>query len=400
MRDESTVNMFLEIIREKLDYSVEAGEEEVRELIASTVYKETLNDKMTLSQREELCKILFDSIRKLDILQELIEDDEVSEIMVNGYENIFVERNGVLNKWDKKFASKEKFEDVIQQIVSGSNRTVNESEPIVDSRLTGGERVNVVLSPPALNGPILTIRRFPKEVFTMETLVEKGSISKEAADLMSELVVAGYNIFVSGGTSSGKTTMLNALSGCIPSKERVVTIEDSAELQLSGIENIVKLETRNANSSGCGAITIRDLIRTSLRMRPDRLIVGEVRGGEVVDMLQAFNTGHEGSMSTGHANSSNDMLVRLEAMYMQAVEIPLEAIKRQIASGIDIMVHLERERDGRRYVTEINEVYGVEEGQIVLSPLFTLEQSEKGYVLTKTNELTNRRKLEKLNGLR
>lgn len=370
-------------------------DDEVKKLIAEFVFKETEDKRLSLKERENLVKNIFDSIRKLDVLQELIEDEAVSEIMVNGFDHIFIEKGGEIKEWNKTFASKERFEDVIQQMVAVCNRTVNESDPIVDGRLSGGERINVVLSPPAVYGPILTIRRFPKEVFTMDKLIENKSISSEAADFLKKAVRAGYNVFVSGGTSSGKTTLLNALSNFIPENERVITIEDSAELNIKSVKNLVRLETRNANSSGCSAITIRDLIRTALRMRPDRIIVGEVRGAEVADMLQAFNTGHEGSLSTAHANSSQDMLTRLEAMYLQSAEIPLEAIRKQIASGIDIMVHLERGRDGIRRVTEINEVTSNEKQSIVLRKLFEIRKTEEGYLPVKVSSLLNTAKLEK-----
>ena len=383
------------VVRNNLDLSVQNREDEVRSLIAQTVYKETKEGKFSLKDKEDLVKIIFDSIRKLDILQELIEDESVSEIMVNGYDHIFVERKGEMCEWNKQFKSKEKLDDVIQQIVASCNRVVNESEPIVDARLEAGERVNIVLSPPAVYGPIITIRRFPKDVFSMDNLIEMGSISPEGAAFLKKAVRAGYNIFVSGGTSSGKTTLLNILSDFSPPKERVITIEDSAELKIKSIDNLVRLETRNANSSGCEAITIKDLIKTALRMRPDRIIVGEVRGAEVADMLQAFNTGHEGSMSTGHANSAADMLTRLEAMYLQNAEIPLEAIKKQIASGIDIMVHLERGRDKVRRVTEISEVTSNDHKSVVLKTIFELRNYEDGFRLVKTGELTNTSKMEK-----
>ncbi len=384
------------IVRSEIDPYSEMDESEIKRLIAEIVYRETGDVHLSLKEKESLVKSIFDSIRKLDILQELIEDEEVSEIMVNGYERIFIEKGGSIREWDKSFATKEKLDDVIQQIVSSCNRVVNESEPIVDARLTGGERVNIVLSPPAINGPIMTIRRFPKEVFTMKKLIENGSISPEAAGFLKDAVTAGYNIFVSGGTSSGKTTLLNVLCDFIPPKERVITIEDSAELNIKTIENLVRLETRNSNSSGCEAITIRDLIKTALRMRPDRIIVGEVRGAEVVDMLQAFNTGHDGSLSTGHANSARDMITRLEAMYLQSSEIPLEAIRKQIASGIDILVHLERGRDGKRRVTEIDELTSDGNRSIALHTIFELEESPDGIKIVKKGDLINTGKLNRI----
>ena len=395
MIDEREILRLTSIVRTELDMSEEQSEEEVRRLIARIVYRETEDENLSLKERETLVKNIFDSIRKLDVLQELIEDEEISEIMVNGYDRIFIEKKGTILEWNKKFSSVEKLEDVIQQIVSECNRVVNESEPIVDARLSNGERVNIVLSPPAVTGPIITIRRFPKEVFTMGKMIENKSITPEAASFLETVVRAGYNVFVSGGTSSGKTTLLNVLSDFIPSGERVITIEDSAELQIKSVENLVRLETRNANSSGCEAITIKDLIKTALRMRPDRIIVGEVRGAEVADMLQAFNTGHEGSLSTGHANSSYDMLTRLEAMYIQNAEIPLEAVRMQIASGIDIMIHLERGRDGVRRVTEINEITHGENKNILLNKLFETQITGRDYNLVKVGQLINTRKMNR-----
>ena len=394
MIDEREILRLTSIVRTELDMSEEQSEEEVRRLIARIVYRETEDENLSLKERETLVKNIFDSIRKLDVLQELIEDEEISEIMVNGYDRIFIEKKGTILEWNKKFSSVEKLEDVIQQIVSECNRVVNESEPIVDARLSNGERVNIVLSPPAVTGPIITIRRFPKEDFTMGKMIENKSITPEAASFLETVVRAGYNVFVSGGTSSGKTTLLNVLSDFIPSGERVITIEDSAELQIKSVENLVRLETRNANSSGCEAITIKDLIKTALRMRPDRIIVGEVRGAEVADMLQAMNTGHN-SMSTGHANSSADMITRLEAMYLQNAEISLESIRRQIASGIDIMIHLERSKSGSRRVTEISEVTSDENKSIVLRKLFDTVMTGKESVLVKVGELKNTYKLEK-----
>jgi len=396
MIDEKETERLIAIVRSEIDLSSDPSEDEVKVLIAQTVYRETFENNYSYKDRDNLVKIIFDSIRKLDVLQELIEDEEISEIMVNGYDRIFVEKRGNIFEWPKKFASKEKLDDVIQQIVSSCNRAVNQSEPIVDARLPDGERVNIVLSPPAVIGPIMTIRRFPKEVFTMEKLIENGSITGEAAEFLKSAVRSGYNCFVSGGTSSGKTTLLNVLSEYIPKGERVITIEDSAELQIKSVENLVRLETRNSNSSGCVAITIKDLIKTALRMRPDWVIVGEVRGAEVADMLQAMNTGHF-SMSTGHANSSKDMITRLEAMYLQNAEIPLESIRRQIASGIDIMIHLERGENGIRRVTEISEVTSDEDKSIVLRKIFDTETVGSKYVLKKVGELKDTYKMEKRN---
>ena len=310
-------------------------------------------------------------------MQELTDDPKVTEIMINGYDHIFLERAGRLYRWDKKFESKEKLEDVIQQIVAKCNRTVNEASPIVDARLENGSRVNIVLQPVALNGPIVTIRRFPERPFLMDDLMGFGAINEEAVDFLRKLVIAGYNIFISGGTGSGKTTFLNALSDFIPKGERIITIEDSAELQIVGVDNLVRLETRNANVEGCSEITIRDLIKSSLRMRPDRIIVGEVRGAEAIDMLQALNTGHDGSLSTGHANSAADMLARLETMILMGMDLPIPAIRGQLASGIDIIVHLGRLRDKSRKVLEIAEVLDYEDGEIKLQPLYRfIEEAE------------------------
>lgn len=394
MIDENEILKYTSSVRSELEVYEDSKEDEVRSEIARIIYRETAEENYSLKDRETLVKNVFDSIRKLDVLQELIEDEEISEIMVNGYDHIFIEKKGTIYEWNKRFSSREKLEDVIQQIVSSCNRVVNESEPIVDARLAGGERVNIVLSPPAVVGPIITIRRFPRNVFTMEKMIENKSISKEAAAFLQDAVRAGYNIFVSGGTSSGKTTLLNVLSDFIPARERVVTIEDSAELQIKSVDNLVRLETRNANSSGCAAITIKDLIKTALRMRPDRIIVGEVRGAEVADMLQAMNTGHN-SMSTGHANSAADMITRLEAMYLQNAEIPLESIRRQIASGIEIMIHLERSKTGLRRVTEINEVTSGENKSIELKKIFDTKFVGGEPVLMRVGELGNRYKMEK-----
>ena len=361
-------------LKEKLsadiDYSTERSDEEMQELIDEMLIRESKEMPMSLAERRHLRKELFDAIRKLDVLQELVDDPHITEIMINGPDCVFIEQNGRLFRSELRFESREKLENVIQQIVSDCNRVVNEASPIVDARLRGGARVNVVLSPVALNGPIVTIRRFPDKPIMMEDLISYGSISEEVCEWLSRLVQAKYNIFISGGTGSGKTTFLNALSYYIPKEERIITIEDSAELQILGIPNLVRMETRNANVEGCREITIRDLIKTSLRMRPDRIIVGEVRGGEAFDMMQCLNTGHDGSMSTGHANGSKDMLSRLENMILMGMEIPLAAIKQQIASGIDIIVHLGRLRDKSRKVLEIVEVEGFVEGEIVLNPLY------------------------------
>jgi len=367
-----------ERVLQKMDFSMDLTEEQIEEMIDEEVLAAGRMQYLPLEKKRELGKELFFSIRRLDILQDLILDESVTEIMVNGPENIFVEREGKLTRYERHFESKEKLEDVIQQIIAGSNRVVNEATPIVDARLENGARVNVVLSPIALNGPILTIRRFPSDPILMKNLLELGSITEEAAVFLKKLVIAGYNIFISGGTGSGKTTFLNALSQFIPPSERIITIEDSAELQLQEVENLVRMETRNANVKGCEQISIRDLIRASLRMRPDRIIVGEVRGSEAIDMLQALNTGHDGSLSTGHANSSRDMLSRLETMVLMGMDLPLAAIRRQIASGIDLIVHLARLRDRTRKVLEIVEVTGYEQGEIQCRKLYEfVEEGEE-----------------------
>lgn len=362
---------------EHMDFSRELSDEDIRDAIADRLRAREFGGRMNVYERARLGKELFYTIRGLDVLQELIEDSQVTEIMINGLEGIFVERAGRLFPWPFGFESAEKLQDVIQQIVAGCNRVVNETSPIVDARLENGSRVNVVLGPIALNGPVVTIRRFPEEPIGMDELLAMGSVSEEACRFLEKLVRARYNIFISGGTGSGKTTFLNALAGFIPSDERLITIEDSAELQIRGIPNLVRMETRNANVEGCRPITIRDLIKTSLRMRPDRIIVGEVRGGEAVDLIgSALNCGHDGSMSTGHANSARDMLMRLETMMLMGVELPLPAIRRQIASGVDIIVHLGRLRDKTRKVLEIAEVTGFEDGEITLSLLYAFEEEE------------------------
>lgn len=363
-----------ETLAASIDYSREISDEEMQELIDELLIREGKKQALNLTEKESLRKELFHAVRKLDVLQELIDDTDITEIMINGPENIFIEKKGRLIHSEMKFESKEKLCDVIQQIVAACNRVVNESSPIVDARLENGARVNVVLNPIALNGPIVTIRRFPDKPIAMEDLISFGSIPENVCLWLRDLVRARYNIFISGGTGSGKTTFLNALSNYIPKEERIITIEDSAELQILNIPNIVRLETRNANVEGCKEITIRDLIKSSLRMRPDRIIVGEVRGGEAFDMMQCLNMGHDGSMSTGHANSSGDMLYRLENMILMGMDLPLNAIKQQIASGIDIIIHLGRLRDKSRKVLEIVEVLGFQDGAIKLNPLYRFEE--------------------------
>lgn len=386
-------------LRQKIDLSREVSDEEVREMIDEMVIHCSRQYALSLKDRQQLGREIFDAIRRMDILQELVEEEEVTEIMINGTQGIFIERKGRLFQWDKNFASKEKLEDVIQQIVAKCNRAVNEASPIVDARLENGARVNIVLAPVALNGPIVTIRRFPSHPIGMTDLLAYGSLTQEAAQDLEKWVRAGYNIIISGGTGSGKTTFLNALSQYIPSTDRVITIEDSAELQLQGIPNLVRLETRDSKGEGTTAITIRDLIRSSLRMRPDRIIVGEVRGSEAIDMLQALNTGHDGSLSTGHANSATDMLMRLETMMLMGMELPLSAVRRQIASGVDIIVQLGRLRDKSRKVLEIVEITGYEDGEIVTRPLYQFQETgtdEAGHVmgqLQMCNPLTHTDKL-------
>lgn len=375
-----------QMVQERLDYGRDYTDEEVEDTIDEVLMEQENLELCSVELRRRLRKELFDSLRRLDILQIFVDDSSVTEIMINGLDHIFVEKDGQLQELDRAFDSMEKLQDVIQQIVAGCNRVVNEASPIVDARLSNGARVNIVMSPIALNGPIITIRRFPDKPITMQKLIAMETISPEAADFLKTLVKAGYNIFVSGGTGSGKTTFLNVLSGFIPPEQRIITIEDSAELQLQGIPNLVRLETRNGNAEGCREIGIRELIRSSLRMRPDRIIVGEVRGAEAIDMLQCMNTGHDGSMSTGHANSAADMLSRLENMVLMGMDLPLPAIRNQIASGVDIIVHLGRIRDKSRKVLEITEVVGCENGEIRLNPLYCFEElgeSSEGKVVGK-----------------
>ncbi len=361
----------------RLDMTRDMEDEELTELIYEVLQEVSQEEYLPLDQKTMLGKELFNAFRKLDLLQEFLEDDDITEIMINGTQNIFIEKAGRISQSDKRFLSADKLEDVIQQIVAGSNRLVNEASPIVDARLADGSRVNVVLPPVALNGPIVTIRKFAKEVITMNKLMEWQSINSEVSGFLASLVAAGYNIFISGGTGSGKTTFLNALSQYIPKNERIITIEDNAELQIQNIKNLVRLEARNANVEGTGEVTIRDLIKSALRMRPDRIIVGEVRSAEAIDMLQAINTGHDGSLSTGHANSPKDMISRLETMVLMGMDLPLPAIERQIASGLDIIVHLGRLRDKSRKVLEVTEVLGYWDGQIHLQTIYRYEEIRK-----------------------
>ena len=362
---------------EELDMSRELEDGEILELIDRMILGEPGLQYSALQEKISLRQELFYSIRRLDVLQELIEDNSVTEIMVNGPDHIFIERQGRIQQWDKRFTSQEKLEDVIQQIVGRCNRVINESIPIVDARLENGARVHAVVEPVALDGPILTIRRFPDEPISL------GSVTRECVDFLAKLVQARYSILIGGGTGSGKTTFLNALSAYIPADERVITIEDNAELQIQGVANLVRLETKTANTRGGAEVTIRDLIKAALRMRPDRLIVGEVRGAEAVDLLQALNTGHDGSLSTLHSNSSRDTGSRLETMALMGMDLPLEAVQRQIVSGVDVLVHLGRMRDKSRKVLEVAEVTGVEGGQICLQPLFDYREGE-GLIQTGT----------------
>lgn len=385
-----TFQAIRDLLMEKLDMSREMTDREILDEIDQLILNRMRDSYISLNEKLQLRQELFYSVRKLDVLQELIEDETVTEIMVNGPDAIFVERGGRLGKWDKSFTSREKLEDVIQQIAGRCNRVINESMPIVDARLENGARVNAVISPVALNGPILTIRRFPDSPITMNRLIALGSLTCECARFLKALVRARYSIVIGGGTGSGKTTFLGALSDYIPEDERIITIEDNAELKIQGVENLVRLEAKMANMEGAVSVSIRDLIKTALRMRPDRIVVGEVRGGEAVDMLQALNTGHEGSLSTAHANSARDMLSRLETMTLMGVDLPLEAIRRQIASGVDILIHLGRMRDKTRKVLEITEVCGYEKNEIITRTLF---RREEDLGLVQVSELLNREKL-------
>ena len=353
------------------------SDEELEEKVEEIVQQKLRGVYCSIEQRVSIIQQVYSSIRGFGLLDTIISDDTITEVMINGPENVFIEQNGRLFKLDKQFESQRRLEDVIQRIVGLAGREVNQANPICDTRLPDGSRVNVVLPPIALCGPTLTIRKFSKTPMTIERLIQYGSLTQDIADKLEMLVKAKYNIFVCGGTGSGKTTFLNALSNYIPKDERVITIEDSAELQITGVDNLVSLETRNANASGAGQITIRDLIKSSLRMRPERIVVGEVRGGEALDMLQAMNTGHDGSLSTGHANSTQDMLSRLETMVLQGADgLPLEAIRQQIASAVDIIIHLSRLRDKSRKTMEITEVLGYEDGKIILNPLYVFEEDE------------------------
>ncbi|HHT97773.1 MAG TPA: CpaF family protein [Clostridiales bacterium] len=389
-----------------IDLDREISDEELLIVIDKTILKESKSLYISMVDKHQIKKEVYNSIRKLDVLQELIEDESITEIMINGSNNIYIEKGGEIFDSGKNFKSNAKLNDVIQQIVSYSNRIINESSPIVDARLLDGSRVNIVLPPISLDGPAVTIRKFPETPITMEDLISYGSVTSEVADFLEKLVISKYNIFISGGTGSGKTTFLNVLSNFIPKSERIITIEDSAELQIRNTSNIVRLEVRNANSEGKNELNIRDLIKTSLRMRPDRIIIGEVRDGAAFDLLQAFNTGHDGSLSTGHANSTLDMLSRLETLVLLAAEIPIVAIRKQISAAIDIIVQLGRLRDRSRRVLEISEVLNCENGEITINPLYVFKEhsEENGKIvgeLAKTdNQLLNNDKLYRAGILR
>ena len=382
------------------------SDELLEEAIEHLIIEEIQDEYITIEERVEITERVFNSIRGLGLLDSIIKDDRITEVMINGPDDIFIEKAGQLYKLEQRFDDEKQLEDIIQKIVGQAGREVNQANPIVDTRLPDGSRVNVVLPPISLNGATVTIRKFSKTPMTIEQLLKFGSITPEVAHILKLLVKAKYNIFISGGTGSGKTTFLNALSSYIPHDERVITIEDSAELQIEGIDNLVRMETRNANTSGSGAVTIRDLIKSSLRMRPERIIVGEVRGGEALDMLQAMNTGHDGSLSTGHANSTKDMLSRLETMVLQGAEgLPLEAIRQQIASAVDIIIHLSRLRDKTRKTMEISEITGYENGEIKVNPIYRFEEDEKstlekvsGKLVRTENTFQNDHKL-KLSGI-
>lgn len=375
----------IEILRERvinrIDVTKDSSDDDIWEIIDEEIFKlsreEIYEDFLGIQEKLIYRKEVFDSIRGLDVLENLFIDDEITEIMINGPNNIFIEKKGEIARYNGKFTSAQRLEDIIQQIVAGANRRVNEASPIVDTRLKDGSRVNVVLAPVALNGPIVTIRKFGSEPMTMDRLIALGAINSVTADFLKILVESKYNLFICGGTGSGKTTFLNALSNYIPKDERIITIEDSAELKLNGIENLVSLEVKQENSEGENGISIRDLIKSSLRMRPDRMIIGEVRGEEAFDLLSALNTGHDGSLSTGHSNNSRDMLKRLETMVLMGMDMPVDGIKGQIASGIDIIIYLSRLRDKTRKVMEIVEVGEYESGEIKLNPLYQFQELQK-----------------------
>ena len=385
-------------VMNEIDLSYDVSDEEILTLIKNKIIEKSKSVPVSLSRRKVIENHVFNSLRKLDVLEDLLADEEITEIMINGPDNIFIEKNGQVIHSNERFSSEEKLNDIIQNIVANSNKIVNETNPICDSRLSDGSRINIVLKPAAVDYSIVSIRKFPKEQMTMERLKEFGSIGDDEISFLKMLVESGYNIFVSGGTGSGKTSFLNALGEFIPSDERVITIEDAAELQLKNVENLVRLEARSANLEGKNEISIRDLLKSSLRMRPDRIIVGECRGAEALEMLQAFNTGHDGSLSTGHSNSCRDMLSRLETMVLMGAEIPLAAIRQQIASGIDIIVQLGRLRDRSRKLLEISEIEGIENGEIKLNPLYKFQETDEknGRIIgqwVKVGELIHKEKL-------
>ena len=362
-------------VYDRLDMTGEIEDVQLKNIIGECVQEESGLYMISIREKEELGETLFNAIRRLDVLQELLEDDTITEIMINGQSDIFLERDGKITRWDKTFENETRLEDIAQKIAALSNKIVNASVPIADTRLEDGSRVSIVLPPIALNGPVITIRKFYREPLTMEKLIGLNSITREAAEFLEYAVRAKYNIFISGGTGSGKTTFLNALSGFIPKDERVITIEDSAELQIEHVENLVRLEARDANIEGKNAVKIRDLIRASLRMRPDRIIVGEVRGEETLDMVQAMSTGHDGSLSTGHGNSPKDMAARLETMILMGMDMPVSAIRQQLSSAIDIIVHLGRLRDKTRRVLQIVEIKGINKGEIEFNTLFEFKET-------------------------
>jgi pilus assembly protein CpaF len=383
-------------MREKVLDEIPAGseisDEKLQQMIEQVIELEAEKEYMRLEDKRMLRHTIFNSIRKMDVLQDILEDEDITEIMVNGPDHIFVEKEGVLTETGMKFEHQGRLEDIAQQIASSGNRIVNESNPILDARLDDGSRVNIVLPPIAIEGPVITIRKFPKEAMTMKKLIAMGAVTEEVEEFLKKLVESKYNIFISGGTGAGKTTFLNILSNFIPKQERVITIEDSAELQIQNIDNLVRLEARNANVEGKNEVTIRDLVKSALRMRPDRIIVGEIRDSAAIDLLTAMNTGHDGSLSTGHANSPHDMLNRLETLVLMGLDIPLAAIRQQIASGLDIIVHLGRLRDKSRKVLEVSEIGEVENGQIQVYPLYAFEEEgeEDGKVVGELKPTGNR----------
>lgn len=365
------------------------SDDELIKVINSIALRHCKNKKFSVSERDAIVRKVFCSVRGLGVLDELLADDDISEIMVNSYDELFIEKHGRVEKSEVSFDNEKELMDVIQRIVGRSGREVNTANPIVDTRLPGGERVNVVLPPISIRGPVMTVRKFPKKRITIEELIDNGTLTDDAAQFLKRTVEEKCNIFISGGTSSGKTTFLNVLSDFIPENERIITIEDSAELQLSGIKNLIRMEVRNANTTGNGEVGMKELIRTSLRMRPDRIIVGEVRGEEALDMLNAMNTGHDGSLSTGHANSSYDMLYRLESMILQSgISFPLRAVRQHIFSAIDIIVHLARTADGKRRVVEISEIEAIKDDNFLLNTLYY----HTGGVLVETGQRMKRKK--------